>query len=45
MSGFLGLQIPTQFASRQTAVEMALLGYNRALKLSTPGCCKHFLLD
>lgn len=30
-------KIPTQFASRQTAVEMALLGYNRALKLSTPG--------
>ncbi|THF95897.1 hypothetical protein TEA_024405 [Camellia sinensis var. sinensis] len=29
--------VPTQFASRQTAEEMALLAYNRALKLSKPG--------
>lgn len=30
-------QIPTHFASQQTAEEMALLAYNRALKLSNPG--------
>ncbi|KAF5940284.1 hypothetical protein HYC85_021451 [Camellia sinensis] len=30
-------KVPTQFASRQTAEEMALLAYNRALKLSKPG--------
>lgn len=31
------LQIPPQFCSQQTAEEMALLAYNRALKLSRPG--------
>lgn len=31
------LQIPNQFCSQQTAVNMALLAYNRALKLSRPG--------
>ncbi|XP_057961681.1 uncharacterized protein LOC131153412 isoform X2 [Malania oleifera] len=30
-------EIPTHFVSRQTAEEMALLAYNRALKLSKPG--------
>lgn len=30
-------KIPTNFCSQQTAEEMALLAYNRALKLSTPG--------
>ncbi|KAF5745242.1 hypothetical protein HS088_TW07G00825 [Tripterygium wilfordii] len=30
-------KIPTQFCSQQTAEEMALLAYNRALKLSSPG--------
>ncbi|KAE9589411.1 putative rossmann-like alpha/beta/alpha sandwich protein [Lupinus albus] len=30
-------KIPTQFCSQQTAEDMALLAYNRALKLSTPG--------
>ncbi|RVX12423.1 hypothetical protein CK203_011740 [Vitis vinifera] len=30
------LYIPTHFASQQTAEEMALLAYNRALKLSNP---------
>ncbi|PON86987.1 Rossmann-like alpha/beta/alpha sandwich fold containing protein [Trema orientale] len=30
-------KIPTQFCSQNTAEEMALLAYNRALKLSTPG--------
>ncbi|WJZ80404.1 hypothetical protein VitviT2T_000327 [Vitis vinifera] len=30
-------RIPTHFASQQTAEEMALLAYNRALKLSNPG--------
>ncbi|WOL17583.1 hypothetical protein Cni_G26376 [Canna indica] len=30
-------KIPAQFASKQTAEEMALLAYNRALKLSRPG--------
>ncbi|KAH9746690.1 CTP transf like domain-containing protein [Citrus sinensis] len=30
-------QIPNQFCSQQTAVNMALLAYNRALKLSRPG--------
>jgi hypothetical protein len=32
------LQIPSQFCSQQTAEDMALLAYNRALKLSSPGC-------
>ena len=31
------LQVPTQFAGRQTSEDMALLAYNRALKLSKPG--------
>jgi hypothetical protein len=35
--GFV-LQIPSQFCSQQTAEDMALLAYNRALKLSSPGC-------
>jgi len=36
---FLSLvQIPSQFCSQQTAEDMALLAYNRALKLSSPGC-------
>ncbi|XP_059655471.1 uncharacterized protein LOC132302581 isoform X1 [Cornus florida] len=30
-------KVPAQFSSRQTAEEMALLAYNRALKLSNPG--------
>ncbi|KAJ7954144.1 Nucleotidylyl transferase superfamily protein [Quillaja saponaria] len=30
-------KIPTQFCSQHTAEEMALLAYNRALKLSRPG--------
>ncbi|KAG8652218.1 hypothetical protein MANES_06G064900v8 [Manihot esculenta] len=30
-------KIPTHYCSRQTAEEMALLAYNRALKLSSPG--------
>ncbi|KAL5553072.1 hypothetical protein UlMin_040473 [Ulmus minor] len=30
-------KIPTQYCSRSTAEEMALLAYNRALKLSRPG--------
>lgn len=30
-------KVPAQFTSRQTAEEMALLAYNRALKLSKPG--------
>ncbi|KAL6969888.1 hypothetical protein U1Q18_029602 [Sarracenia purpurea var. burkii] len=30
-------KVPIQFSSRQTAEEMALLAYNRALKLSKPG--------
>ncbi|CAI9779096.1 unnamed protein product [Fraxinus pennsylvanica] len=30
-------KIPAKFASRQTAEDMALLAYNRALKLSQPG--------
>ena len=30
-------QVPAQFASAKTAEEMALLAYNRALKLSKPG--------
>ncbi|GAA0150640.1 transferase [Lithospermum erythrorhizon] len=30
-------KVPAQFASRQTAEDMALLAYNRALKLSKPG--------
>ncbi|XP_061356525.1 uncharacterized protein LOC133300955 isoform X1 [Gastrolobium bilobum] len=30
-------KIPPQFCSQQTAEDMALLAYNRALKLSTPG--------
>ncbi|XP_008810043.1 uncharacterized protein LOC103721556 isoform X1 [Phoenix dactylifera] len=30
-------KIPAQFASQQTAEEMALFAYNRALKLSRPG--------
>ncbi|GMH01919.1 hypothetical protein Nepgr_003758 [Nepenthes gracilis] len=30
-------KIPTHFTSQQTAEEMALLAYNRALKLSRPG--------
>ncbi|KAI9120145.1 hypothetical protein K1719_008793 [Acacia pycnantha] len=30
-------KIPSQFCSQQTAEEMALLAYNRALKLSRPG--------
>lgn len=30
-------KVPTQFTSRVTAEEMALLAYNRALKLSKPG--------
>ncbi|PIA63792.1 hypothetical protein AQUCO_00201254v1 [Aquilegia coerulea] len=30
-------KIPTQFVSKQTAEDMALLAYNRALKLSKPG--------
>lgn len=36
VSFFLG-QVPAQAASSQTAEEMALLAYNRALKLSKPG--------
>lgn len=31
-------KIPTQFASEQTAEEMAMLAYNRALKICRPGC-------
>ncbi|XP_068642543.1 uncharacterized protein [Aristolochia californica] len=30
-------KIPTQFTSQQTVEEMALLAYNRALKLASPG--------
>ncbi|KAL6577638.1 hypothetical protein OROMI_009966 [Orobanche minor] len=30
-------KVPSQFASRQTAEDLALLAYNRALKLSQPG--------
>lgn len=30
-------QVPSQFCSQQTAEDMALLAYNRALKLSSPG--------
>ncbi|CAN1248482.1 hypothetical protein LINPERPRIM_LOCUS6756 [Linum perenne] len=30
-------KIPTSFCSKQTAEEMSLLAYNRALKLSSPG--------
>ncbi|XP_022887387.1 uncharacterized protein LOC111403206 [Olea europaea var. sylvestris] len=30
-------KVPAKFASRQTAEDMALLAYNRALKLSQPG--------
>ncbi|XP_057482060.1 uncharacterized protein LOC130768992 isoform X2 [Actinidia eriantha] len=30
-------KVPTQFAGRQTSEDMALLAYNRALKLSKPG--------
>ncbi|KAL3636052.1 hypothetical protein CASFOL_020599 [Castilleja foliolosa] len=30
-------KVPAQFASRQTAEEMALMAYNRAIKLSQPG--------
>ncbi|GAV69152.1 CTP_transf_2 domain-containing protein [Cephalotus follicularis] len=30
-------KIPSQYCSQQTAEDMALLAYNRALKLSTPG--------
>ncbi|KAF3326633.1 Cytidylyltransferase-like protein [Carex littledalei] len=36
MGHLLG-KIPTQFTSQKTAEEMALVAYNRALKLSTPG--------
>ncbi|XP_078164154.1 uncharacterized protein LOC144559088 isoform X2 [Carex rostrata] len=36
MAHLLG-KIPTQFTSQKTAEEMALVAYNRALKLSTPG--------
>ncbi|XP_073004384.1 uncharacterized protein [Typha latifolia] len=36
MAQLLG-KIPTQFASQQIAEEMALVAYNRALKLSRPG--------
>ncbi|XP_020081149.1 uncharacterized protein LOC109704778 isoform X1 [Ananas comosus] len=36
MAQFLS-KIPTQFTSQQTAEEMALVAYNRALKLSRPG--------
>ncbi|XP_077244684.1 nucleotidylyl transferase superfamily protein isoform X3 [Tasmannia lanceolata] len=36
MTELLG-KIPTSFTSQQTAEEMALLAYNRALKLSRPG--------
>ena len=32
------LKVPTQFASRQTAEDMALMAYNRAIVLSNPGC-------
>jgi hypothetical protein len=32
------VQIPSQFCSQQTAEDMALFAYNRALKLSSPGC-------
>lgn len=38
------LQIPSQFCSQQTAEDMALLAYNRALKLSTPGSILSLLL-
>ncbi|KAK1374612.1 Nucleotidylyl transferase superfamily protein [Heracleum sosnowskyi] len=31
-------KVPRQFSSRETAEQMALLAYNRALKLSKPGC-------
>ncbi|KAL2561551.1 hypothetical protein AAZV13_20G088200 [Glycine max] len=31
------MQIPSQFCGQQTAEDMALLAYNRALKLSKPG--------
>lgn len=34
---FIWLQIPTQFCSQRTAEDMALLAYNRALKLCRPG--------
>ncbi|GER29908.1 nucleotidylyl transferase superfamily protein [Striga asiatica] len=30
-------KVPSQFACRQTAEDMALMAYNRALRLSTPG--------
>ncbi|XP_058087805.1 uncharacterized protein LOC131234843 isoform X2 [Magnolia sinica] len=36
LSQLLG-KIPTQFTSQQTVEEMALVAYNRALKLSRPG--------
>jgi len=32
-----GIQVPVQFTSQQTVEELALLAYNRALKLSKPG--------
>lgn len=38
------LKIPAQFASSKTAEEMALLAYNRALKLSKPGSFYHGFL-
>ncbi|KAL8112193.1 hypothetical protein AgCh_019764 [Apium graveolens] len=37
MIQLLGM-VPRQFSSRETAEQMALLAYNRALKLSKPGC-------
>lgn len=36
-------QVPAQAASSQTAEEMALLAYNRALKLSKPGSNFEFI--
>jgi hypothetical protein len=33
----LHLQVPAQFVCRETADEIAMAAYNRALKLSMPG--------
>ena len=30
--------MPVQFTSKETTEDMALVAYNRALKLSKPGC-------
>lgn len=36
------LKVPNQFSSQKTAEDMALLAYNRALKLSKPGLFSFF---